>query len=85
LVDLTSRPVVPYDPPVIVDSRDTEVSDETELNGNDQMTDLDQSTLDPTWMPTRYQRRTVEEREDEYSLRPRAHTDPRVGGSVPCS
>jgi hypothetical protein len=51
LVDLTSRLVVPYDPPVVVDSRDTEVSDETEFNG---MTKLGQSTLDPTWVPTRY-------------------------------
>jgi hypothetical protein len=85
LEDLTHRLVVPYDPPVIVDSRDTEVSEETELNGDDQMTDLDQSTLDPTWMLTRYQRRTVEKREDGYNLRPRAHTDPRVDGSHPAN
>jgi hypothetical protein len=45
------------------------------------MTELDQSTMDPTWVPTRYQQFTVEEHEDRYNLRPRAHTDPQVGGS----
>jgi transposase InsO family protein len=85
LVDLTPRLVVPYDPPVVVDSRDVEVSDETELNGDDQMTEIDQSTLDPTWVPTRYQQHTVEGREDGYNLRPRAHADLRAGGSRPAN
>jgi hypothetical protein len=57
--------------------------DEFELNRDDQMTELDQSMLDPSWVPTRYHQHHIDERENRYDLRPRVPHDPRVENIVP--
>jgi hypothetical protein len=44
------------------------------------MTELDQSMLDPTWVPTRYHRH-IDKREKKYDLRHRVPHNPRVEGS----
>jgi hypothetical protein len=46
------------------------------------MTELDQSRLNPSWVPTRYHQRNIDEPENRYDLRPRVPHDPRVGGTL---
>jgi hypothetical protein len=77
-VDSTLRTIVSLTPTSINDDRDMGVFEEFELNGEDQMTELH-----PTWVPTRSQQRTVEERDDWYDLRSRVHHDTRMGRSRP--
>jgi hypothetical protein len=82
-VDSNPRTIVPPTPPAITDNRDMDVFNESELNRDDQMTELDQSILHSTWVPTRYHQHTIDEREDRHDLRPCVPHDPRAGGSRP--